>query len=177
MIAVKKQPLALAVAPALALGLALAAGCDDDTDIDRGLAPGETSVVAGDAVIVIPLAEPHPVVLFLAMVVDAGGTPLAEPTTVDVTVVPESDLAEGGNGVRTGPFAFGLVSPATYVVRGIVDVDENFDLLVPTLAAPSPGDLLGGYADVTTGQLIPIPVEPGEVLGEVTVLFAIPPAG
>ena len=71
----------------------------------------------------------------------------------------------------------GLVSPAVYVVQGIVDVDENFNPLVPTLATPTAADLLGGYADVLSGELIPIPIEPGAVVGEVTVLFASPPQG
>ena len=169
MTAVKRLPLVLL--------LALAAGCDDDPDVDKGLAPGASSVVSGDAVIAIPLANPHPVVLFLVMVADATGTPLAQPTPVDVTVIPESVLAEGGNGVRTGPFEFGLVSPAAYIVQGIVDVDENFNLLVPSLAAPSAADLQGGYADVLTGQLITILVGPNQVVGEVTVMFATPPPG
>lgn len=157
------------------LGLLLAAGCDDDPDVDGGLAPEDTSVVAGDAVIVVPLPDPHPVVLFLTMVADSTGTPLAQPANVDVTVIPEAALAEGGDGVRTGPYTFGLVTPAAYVVSGIVDMDENFNPLVPELAAPSPGDLLGGHADVVTGQLIPIRVGPNQVVGEVTVMFVPPP--
>lgn len=160
---------------ALAMLLALTAGCDEDPEVDQGLAPDESSVVSGDAVIAIPLADPHPVVLFLVMVATPTGIPLPEPTTVDVTVIPESVLAEGGDGVRTGPFAFGLVSPAAYVVTGIVDVDENFSLLVPDRAAPSAADLLGGYANVLTGELITILVEPKQVVGEVTVMFATPP--
>lgn len=155
----------------------LAAGCDEDLDVDRGLEPSRSSVVSGDVVIVAPLPEPHPVVLFLNMVVDPTGTPLPQPTTIDVTVVPASVLSEGGDGVRTGPFAFGLVPPAVYVVAGIVDVDENFDVLVPALAAPSAPDLPGGYADLATGQLIPIRLRPNEVAGEITVVFAPPPGG
>jgi len=163
--------------PALAFLVALAAGCNQDPDVDEGLAPTSTSVISGDAVIAVPIASPHPVVLFLSMVADATGTPLAEPTIVDVTVIPKSVLAQGGDGVRTGPFTFGLVSPAVYVVSGIVDVDENFNLLVPELAAPTAADLPGGYADVATGQLITILVEPNKVVGEVTVMFAPPPPG
>jgi len=116
------------------------------------------------------------VVLFLTMVADANGNPLEEPARIDVTVVPESLLGEGGDGVRTGPFAFGLVPPAAYVVGGIVDVDENFNLLVPELAVPTAADLTGGYADVATGELITILLEPNQVAGEVTVMFASPPA-
>jgi hypothetical protein len=161
----------------LALSFTLAAGCSGDPDLDEGLAPERTSVISGDAVIAIPLADPHPVVLFLAMVATATGSPLPEPTIVDVTAIPAGVLAQGGNGVRTGPFAFGLVSPAIYVVSGIVDVDENFNVLVPALATPTAADLLGGYADVMTGQLITIPVGPNQIVGEVTVMFAIPPGG
>jgi hypothetical protein len=62
-------------------------------------------------------------------------------------------------------------------VAGIVDVDDNFNLLVPSLAVPSAADLLGGHVDVATGQFIPIPVEPNEVVGEVTVMFAAAPGG
>lgn len=163
----------LPLAPLLAL--LLAAGCDDDPDVDDGLAPEATSVVAGDAVVAIPLPDPHPVVLFLTMVADATGSPLAQPVNVDVTVIPESALAEGGDGVRTGPFTFGLVTPAAYVVSGIVDMDENFNPLVPELASPTAGDLLGGHADVLTGELITILVGPNQVVGEVTVMFAAPP--
>jgi len=154
--------------------LFLATGCDEDPDVDDGLAPEDTSVIAGDAVIAVPLPDPHPVVLFLTMVADATGNPLAQPANVDVTVIPESALAEGGDGVRTGPFTFGLVAPAAYVVSGIVDMDENFNPLVPALAMPTAGDLLGGHADVLTGQLITIPVGPNQVVGEVTVMFAPP---
>jgi hypothetical protein len=157
-----------------ALLLALA-GCDADPDIDRGLAPTGTAVITGDAVVAVPIPEAHPVVLFLRMVVDDSGTPLQEPPTVDVTVIPAAAFAEGGGGVRTGPFTFGQVAPATYVVAGIVDVDENFNLLVPDLAGPSAADLLGGHADVATGQLIPIAIDENEVIGEVTVMFARPP--
>jgi len=155
----------------LALAGVFAAACGD-VEIDQGLAPDATSVVAGDAVISVPLPEAHPVVLFLVMVTTADGVPLSPPVNVDVTVVPTSQLSQGGDGVRTGPYAFGLVSPAVYVVQGIVDVDENFNPLVPTLATPTAPDLLGGYADVQSGELIPIVIEPGDVVGEVTVLFA-----
>ena len=156
----------------LVLCLALSAGCADDLEIDPGLAPTEAGVIAGDAVVTVPLDDAHPVVLFLLMTADAGGTPLAAPLSVDVTIIPKFHLAEGASGVRTGPFAFGLVSPATYFVAGIVDVDENFDPLDPALAMPTAPDLLGGYIDVTTRALIPISVEPGLVTGEVTVMFA-----
>jgi hypothetical protein len=164
-------PLALALAPALLL----AAACDEEPDVDDGLAPEPSSVISGDAVIAVPLPDPHPVVLFLTMVADASGMPLAEPANVDVTVIPESALGEGGDGVRTGPYTFGLVAPAAYVVSGIVDMDENFNPLVPELAGPSAGDLQGGHADVVTGELITILVEPNRIVGEVTVMFAAPP--
>lgn len=154
---------------------AAAAGCDDP-DVDQGLAPEASSVVSGDAVIAVPIAEPHPIVIFLQMVADADGAALAQPTGVDVTVIPESVLSEGGDGVRTGPFTFGLVPPAVYIVSGIVDVDENFNLLVPELATPTAGDLVGGYADVVSGELITIAVQPNQVIGEVTVMFAAPPS-
>ena len=159
----------------LLLALLTAAACTDDPDVDRGLAPEATSVVSGDAVIAIPLADPHPVIVFLSMVADATGTPLAAPVIIDVTVIPAAVLAQGGDGVRTGPFWFGLIEPGAYVVTGIVDVDENFNLLVPVLAAPTAADLRGGYADVVTGQLITILLGPREVVGEVTVMFATPP--
>lgn len=159
----------------LSLAILLALGACDDPDVDRGLAPDDTAVIAGDAVIAIPIEDPHPVVLFLVMVADGSGSPIAAPPTVNLTVIPESDLAEGGNGVRTGPFEFGLVSPAVYVVQGIVDMDDNFNPLVPELATPTAPDLRGGYADVVTGELITIPVGPNDVVGEVTVMFAIPP--
>jgi hypothetical protein len=146
--------------------------CSDDPDVDEGLAPEASSVLSGDAVVAVPLDEPHPVVIFLQMIADQSGTPLDQPMNVDVTVIPESDLSQGGDGVRTGPFAFGLVPPASYVVYGIVDVDENFNPLVPELAAPTADDLLGGYADVASGDLITIPVEPSQVIGEVTVIFS-----
>jgi hypothetical protein len=158
------------------LVLAFAAACGD-AENDHGLAPDETSVIAGDAVISVPLPEAHPVVLFLVMVRGADGIPLDPPVNVDVTVIPTPQLSQGGDGVRTGPYAFGLVSPAVYVVQGIVDVDENFNPLVPTLATPTAPDLLGGYADVVSGELIPIPIEPGAVVGEVNVLVASPPQG
>jgi hypothetical protein len=70
---------------------------------------------------------------------------------------------------------FGLVAPGAYIVTGLVDADDNFNLLVPALAAPSAADLLGAYADVTTGQPITILLEPDQVVGEVTVMFAVPP--
>ena len=54
-------------------------------------------------------------------------------------------------------------------------MDENFNPLVPELAAPTAGNLLGGHADVVTGQLITILVGPNQVVGEVTVMFAAPP--
>ncbi len=161
----------------LSLALLLALAACDDPDVDRGLTPTDSSVISGDAVIAIPIADPHPVVLFLVMVADGSGSPLPQPTTVNVTVIPESDLAEGGNGVRTGPFEFGLVSPAAYIVQGIVDMDDNFNLLVPAQSAPTAADLRGGHADVVSGELITIPVGPNEVVGEVTVMFAIPPGG
>jgi hypothetical protein len=170
----KRPPLA-PLAPVLAVLVALVAGCDEDPDVDEGLAPAPSSVISGNAVVAVPLPDAHPAVLFLARVADAEGIPLAEPVTVDVTVIPESLLAEGGDGVRTGPFTFGLVAPGAYVVTGIVDVDDNFNLLVPQLAAPSAADLLGAYADVTTGQPITILLQPDQVVGEVTVMFAIPP--
>lgn len=162
---------------ALAVAVAFAAACGGDPDVDQGLAPDATSVIAGDAVIAVPLPEAHPVVLFLAMVTAADGTPLSPPVDVDVTAIAASQLSQGGDGVRTGPFAFGLVSPAVYIVQGIVDVDDNFNLLDPTLATPTAFDLLGGYADVQSGELIPIEVGPDDVVGEVTVLFASPPEG
>ena len=160
---------------ALVASLALASGCDEDPDVDHGLAPAPTSVISGSAVVAVPLPDAHAAVLFLSMVADAAGTPLAQPANVDVTVVAASLLAEGGDGVRTGPFTFGLVPPGVYVVTGLVDVDDNFDLLVPALATPSAADLLGAYADVTTGQPIAIQLAPDQVVGEVTVMFAIPP--
>lgn len=147
-------------------------GCADNLDIDPGLAPIESGVIAGDAVVAVPLDDAHPVVLFLLMTADADGTPQAAPVSVNVTIIPKSEFAEGASGVRTGPFAFGLVSPATYLVAGIVDVDENFNPLDPALAMPTPPDLLGGYIDVASRSLIPITVEPGLVTGEVTVMFA-----
>lgn len=150
----------------------MSAGCADDLEIDPGLAPTESGVIAGDAVVTVPLDDPHPAVLFLLMTVDADGTPLSAPLSVDVTIIPKSEFAEGAAGVRTGSFAFPLVSPATYLVAGIVDVDENFDPLEPALAMPTAPDLLGGYIDVATRSLIPIAVEPGLVTGEVTVMFA-----
>jgi hypothetical protein len=156
--------------------LALAAGCVGDPDIDQGLAPPRNSVIAGDAVIAVPLPEPRRAVLFLLMVADADGNPIPGQNAADVTIIPASAFAEGGNGVRTGSFAFGLVPPATYNVAGIVDVDENFELLIPERALPSAADLLGGYADVVTGELIPIEVGPNEFMGEVTVLFSPPPS-
>jgi hypothetical protein len=161
----------------LAVSLTLAAGCSGDPDVDEGLAPGESSVISGDAVIAFPLADPHPVVLFLGLVADSAGAPLDPPVIADVTVIPEFVLAEGGDGVRTGPFVFGLVSQGAYVVSGIVDVDENFNLLVPELAVPTAADLRGGYANVVTGELITILVEPNQVVGEVTVVFVTPPPG
>ncbi|HKE13251.1 MAG TPA: hypothetical protein VKB80_00175 [Kofleriaceae bacterium] len=160
---------------ALVASLALAAGCDEDPDVDQGLAPEPSSVISGSAVVAVPIPDAHPAILFLSLVADAEGTPLAEPAKVDVTVVSASLLAEGGDGVRTGPFTFGLVTPGVYVVTGLVDVDDNFNLLVPELAAPSAADLLGAYADVTTGQPISILLGPDQVVGEVTVMFAIPP--
>ena len=150
----------------------MSAGCDDDLEIDPGLAPTESGVIAGDAVVAAPLDDAHPVVLFLLMTADAGGTPLEAPLSVDVTIIPKSEFAEGASGVRTGSFAFGLVPPATYLVAGIVDVHENFDPLDPALAMPTAPDLLGGYIDVATRSLIPITVEPVLVTGEVTVMFA-----
>jgi hypothetical protein len=68
------------------------------------------------------------------------------------------------------------VAPAAYVVSGIVDMDENFNPLVPALAMPTPGDLLGGHADVLTGQLITILVGPNQAVGAVTVMFVTPPS-
>jgi hypothetical protein len=152
--------------------LAFALTACDDPDVDQGLAPDASSVLSGDAVVAVPLEEPHPVVIILMMVADPSGARLDQPENVDVTVIPESALSEGGDGVRTGPFAFGLVPPATYVVVGIVDVDENFNPLVPELAAATEGDLLGGHADVATGEFISIRVEPSQVIGEVTVMFS-----
>jgi hypothetical protein len=170
---IEVKRLSLALLLTLTLAVVFAAACGDPEN-DHGLAPDATSVIAGDAVISVPLPEAHPVVLFLVMVAAADGIPVS-PVNVDVTVVPTSQLSQGGDGVRTGPYAFGLVSPAVYVVQGIVDVDENFNPLVPTLAAPTAPDLLGGYADVQSGELIPIVIEPDDVVGEVTVLFASPP--
>ncbi len=158
----------------LAVAGLFAAACGD-AENDNGLAPDATSVIAGDAVISVPLPDAHPVVLFLVMVAGADGIPLSAPVNVNVTVIPTSQLSQGGAGVRTGPYAFGLVSPAVYIVQGIVDVDENFNPLDPALAAPTAADLLGGYADVLSGELIPIAIDPGDVVGEITVLFASPP--
>jgi len=156
---------------ALLLAPVLAAGCAD-LDVDPGLAPTLTGVIAGDAVVAVPLAEAHPVVLFLQMVADADGNQLPAQVNVDVAVIPAIRFGEGAGGVRTGSFTFGLVSPATYVVGGLVDVDDNFNLLSTDLAVPTAGDLLGGYADPSTGQLIPIAMAAGQVEGEVTVMFA-----
>lgn len=158
----------------VSLLLALAAGCIGDPDIDQGLAPPRNSVIAGDAVIAVPLPEPRRAILFLLMVADEDGNPVPGQTAADVTIIPETAFAEGGNGVRTGSFTFGQVPPATYTVAGLVDVDENFDLLVPERALPSAADLLGGHADVVTGELIPIEVESNQFMGEVTVLFSPP---
>ncbi len=152
--------------------LATSAGCFEDLEVDPGLAPTESGVIAGDAVVAVPLDAAFPVVLFLLMTADAAGTPVSPPASVNVTIIPKSRFAEGASGARTGPFAFGLVEPGTYIVGGIVDVDENFDPLDPALAMPSAPDLLGGHVDVATGALIPILVEPGRVNGEVTVMFA-----
>jgi len=165
----------LFLAPSLALALAAGCAAGGDPDVDEGLAPDDTSVISGDAVIAVPLAEPHPVVLFLAMVAGPTGQPLPAPAIVNLTVIPAAVLAQGGDGVRTGPYTFGLVAPAVYVVQGIVDVDENFNALVPALARPTAADVPGGYVDLATGMLIPIPVGPNQVIGEVTVMFAPPP--
>lgn len=159
----------------LALALTLAACQGAEPDLDPGLAPPATSVIAGDAVVVVPLADAHPIVLLLARVADATGAPIDPPAIANVTVIPAEQLDEGGDGVRTGRYAFGQVAPAVYVVQGLVDVDQNFNPLVPSMAMASEADLLGGYADVMTGALIPIPLGPGEVEGEATVLFARPP--
>ena len=173
MTAVKTLPLALLLSVVVLLGPG--AGCAGDVDLDPGLAPTLTGVIAGDAVVAVPLADAHPVVVFLLKIADADGLLLPQQVTADVSVIPEFRFAEGASGVRTGPFAFGLVPPGTYVVAGIVDVDENFNLLVPALAVPTAADLLGGYVDLATGALIPVPIEPGQLEGEVTVMFATAP--
>ncbi len=146
--------------------------CFSEPPVDDGLSPPQSGVIAGDAVILTPIDAPHPVVLFLTNIsVDEDGMPVY--TTANLTVIPEDALSEGGaeNGARTGAFAFPQVPPGTYVVSGIVDVDENFNPLVPELAGPSAGDVPGGYVDPTTGALIPITLTGTEIIGEITVIF------
>ena len=165
----------LALGAAALLGLA---GCFSDPEIDTGLAPALTAVISGDALVLIPLAEPHPVVLLL-YAIGGDGVPASVPT--NVTVIPENALSQSedaqGNAIRSGRFTFPQVPAGTYIVQGLVDVDENFNILVPQLSVPTAADLLGAYVDPSNGAYILIDVEEGEEAGEVNVIFAQPPAG
>jgi hypothetical protein len=152
------------------------AGCTTGPPIDEGLAPPLTGVISGDAVIAVPLDAPHRVVIFLTQVTVSEQGPVYNP--VNVAVIPgdmffEGEV-EGTTALRTGHYLFSQVPAGSYVVSGIVDVDENFNPLVPTTDPATDADLEGAYVDPATGAPKLIPVEPGDTLGEINVIFAVP---
>lgn len=166
----------------ISLSLLLSA-CTAEVPVDDGLAPPATGVIEGDAVVLVPLEAPAPVILFLVTpVVDETGNVVLVP--VNLTVIPASELtvAEGtqGSPIVTGAFQFPTVTPGTYYIQAFVDTDQNYNPLAPnpTGAPPyDPGDILGGYVQLNASNPaastpLPIVVAADQVVSQINVLLA-----
>lgn len=158
----------------LTLPLLLLGACTTEPLLDEGLAPADTGVIAGDVLILVPTVAAHPVVLYLSRVdFDEQGNP--QISLANISVVPADEMSQGDDeGVaRTGEYVFSQVEPGYYVLTGIVDVDENFNPLLPTAEANPNPDLEGGYANLTTGDPI-FEIQPGQIADEINVIFSVP---
>lgn len=166
--------------PLIAMTCALAAaGCTTSPPVDDGLASAEGAVLAGDVVILAPMEEAHPVILFLTRVsTDETGSPIVDESgrlvteTADVAVVPEGALTQGDDAGfgRTGRYTLSPVRPGLYALGGFVDVDENFNLTAPA-APPDPDpDLYGGWQNLGTGDQLFL-LSAGQVADEINVWF------
>ena len=146
--------------------------------LDEGLAPEETGVVSGSAVVTVPLASPAPIILVLvSAATDEAGNPLYS----NLTVIPVSDLQldpEQPTGVYSGNFTFPLVPEGVYVLNAVADADGNFDPVQFSMTKQlySLGDVVGAYAvpsaESPTGyQYVPIQVTAGEISPQVNIFL------
>ena len=151
----------------------LCTGCLTTPPIDEGTAPPLTALVSGEAVVLVPMDEPHPVVLLLtALTFGADGVPIY--STADVRVIPGDAFFDGdvSSTVRSASYTFPEVEPGTYVLYGFIDVDENFNPLISDLAVMTDADIGGAYLDPETGEPAVFSLERGAVMAEATVVFS-----
>lgn len=154
----------------------LASGCMSDPTLDEALAPPDTSVLEGTALLLYPFEPTHPVILFLTALDPTTYAPASVPS--DITVIPSGSLVASQAmseempqvpASRSGMYQFPLVEPGLYVITGFVDMDDNFNPFTST--GPTSGDVLGGYIDPTTFQPIPVLVGEGEIISQINPLF------
>lgn len=146
--------------------------------LDEGLAPDETGVVSGTAVVTVPLASPAPIILVL---VSADTDDAGNPVYSNLTVIPVSDLQldpEQPTGVYSGNFTFPLVPVGAYLLNAVADADGNFDPVQFSMTKQlySLGDVVGAYAvpsaESATGyQYVPIQVTAGEISPQVNIFL------
>ncbi|MBX7117123.1 MAG: hypothetical protein K1X64_22595 [Myxococcaceae bacterium] len=81
--------------------------------------------------------------------------PVGTGRPVSLTVVPRDDVFAGSNANDTGPFvaryAFSLVPPGKYTVRGFIDTNADFVPWYSVTSEVNGGDVGGAAIDVATG--------------------------
>lgn len=77
------------------------------------------------------------------------------------TTVSSAELfgGAGGSGPFTAPFAFSLVKPGAYLIRGVIDVNADFIPWYGVTADANAGDIGGGAVDPLSRALVPIVLE------------------
>lgn len=124
--------------PTQSVRVRLTAGAAPPGGALRGRLEVDTTSVAPGYVIAFRAADPPP---------PAGtGRPVALATVVTST------LTQSG---RSGEFVLRGLPPDNYILSGLYDLDGDFSPLVPILAQPTAGDMVGAYAGVLQVGLEP----------------------
>lgn len=164
---------------AVVLGLL---ACDDPDVVSAG---AELSTISGTILVERPSADlgcvaadvTGPVLLSLF---DAANPPPPVGTgrPVSFIAVSASELFTAGaddspGAVLSANYVFANVPVGTYLVSAFLDGDGDFNPLLPALAQPTAGDLLGGYVD-GEGQPLTVAVTEPAAYEQITVRVGAP---
>lgn len=131
------------------------AGCDAPPVFSGADGHQTTPTARIEGKVVVSSTSRGNVVLFLF---DAARPPPPAGTgrPVAFSVVPQSALSgddiAGTAGLFSAPYAFSLVAPGDYLVRGFLDANDDFVPWFGVLAEANGGDVGGGHIDQTTRQ-------------------------
>lgn len=114
------------------------------------MAPGAPLPTGGISGRVQVVSEEEGTVYVVAFSAANPGPPEGTGTPVGIATIPNEALMAAGAGVREAPFTIRGLPDGTYVLVAILDANGDFSPLVPLVAQPNAGDVLGaGTAPIT----------------------------